>query len=151
MLHLNSMSCLFVERQTGFAHKWQQYKAMLNKRFLNSKRDKKAVLTQLLLPCVLVLIGLITVINLDSNRKEPPRLLKLSNLSIGGVNTKAFYSYFGNASASTKASYLAVNAFYVLHKMVVTSWSFLHTPLHHNDFFFTDSKRLPLNCQGRHF
>ncbi|KAK3744739.1 hypothetical protein QZH41_017131, partial [Actinostola sp. cb2023] len=44
---LNDLIC-FVELLKGFALKWQQYKAMLIKRFLNSKRDKKAVITQLL-------------------------------------------------------------------------------------------------------
>ncbi|XP_031559324.1 ATP-binding cassette sub-family A member 3-like isoform X2 [Actinia tenebrosa] len=97
------------ELQTGFAHKWQQYKAMLTKRFLNSKRDKKAVLTQLIFPCVLLVIGMLTVTNLDSSRgNDPPRLLKLSNLSVGGVNSKAFFGYFRDVNASAKASYLSI-------------------------------------------
>ncbi|XP_031561453.1 ATP-binding cassette sub-family A member 3-like [Actinia tenebrosa] len=95
------------ELQKGFAHKWQQYKAMLVKRFLNSKRDKKAVVTQLIMPLVMVLFGLIIINSNPARDSDLPRLLKLSNLSVGGVNSKAFFGYFRDVNASTKASYLS--------------------------------------------
>jgi ATP-binding cassette subfamily A (ABC1) protein 3 len=100
---------IIAELQKGFAHKWQQYKAMLVKRFLNSKRDKKAVVTQLIMPLVMVLFGLIIINSNPTRENDPARLLKLSSLSIGGVNSGAFFGYFRDTNASTKASYLSVN------------------------------------------
>ncbi|KAK3753339.1 hypothetical protein QZH41_015277 [Actinostola sp. cb2023] len=84
----------------GFPLKWQQYKAMLIKRFLNSKRDKKAVVTQLLLPLVMVLFGLIIINSNPPQESEPPRLLTLSNLSTGDTNVHAFYADFNQPKKS---------------------------------------------------
>ncbi|KXJ07385.1 ATP-binding cassette sub-family A member 3 [Exaiptasia diaphana] len=71
----------------GLPLKWQQYKAMLMKRFLNSK---------LLVPLFLILFGLLIAnINfLSSNGKEPPRVLCLSNLSTDDSNVLAYYADF---------------------------------------------------------
>ncbi|KAK3732015.1 hypothetical protein QZH41_016886 [Actinostola sp. cb2023] len=88
----------------GFALKWQQYKAMLIKRFLNSKRDKKAVIIQLLLPLVMVLFGLLIINSKPPNESEPPRLLTLSNLSTGGTNVHAFYADFNQPKKSMTAA-----------------------------------------------
>ena len=77
---------------------------MLVKRFLNSKREKKLVLTQIILPLLMVLLGLLLIKTLqEPNKDEPPRVLKLSNLSIEGVPNVGFYADFrGNATPRTK-------------------------------------------------
>lgn len=84
--------------------KWQQYKAMLIKRFLNSKREKKLVLTQIILPLLMVLLGLLLIKTLqEPNTDEPPRVLTLSHLSIKDVPNTGFFADFRlNASTSAK-------------------------------------------------
>ena len=106
---VNDFIC-FVELLKGFPLKWQQYKAMLIKRFLNSKRDKKAVVTQLLLPLVMVLFGLIIINSNPPQESEPPRLLTLSNLSTGDTNVHAFYADFNQPKKSmTVSAYIPSN------------------------------------------
>lgn len=77
---------------------------MLIKRFLNSKREKKLVLTQIILPLLMVLLGLLLIKTLqEPNTDEPPRVLKLSNLSIKKVPNTGFYADFRlNATPSTR-------------------------------------------------
>ncbi|KAJ7376779.1 hypothetical protein OS493_032513 [Desmophyllum pertusum] len=94
------------ELKTGLNLKWQQYKAMFIKRFLNSRREKKLVVTQIILPLIMVLLGLLLIKTLQGpNKNEPPRVLKLSNLSVKGEPNTGFYADFRqNANASTKKS-----------------------------------------------
>ncbi|CAH3155544.1 unnamed protein product [Porites evermanni] len=83
------------EFNTGLSLKWQQYKAMLLKRFLNARREKKLVLTQLILPLLMVCLTLLLIKTLqESMQNEPPRILNLSNLSIKGVPNIGFYADF---------------------------------------------------------
>ena len=94
--------------QTGFSLKWQQYKAMFLKRFLNSKRDKKAIITQLVLPLLMVFCGLLLITSIPTRTNDPPRVLKLSNLSIDDVFTKAFFADYRNVSSDVKQGTLKV-------------------------------------------
>ncbi|CAH3155546.1 unnamed protein product, partial [Porites evermanni] len=83
------------EFNTGLSLKWQQYKAMLLKRFLNARREKKLVLTQLILPLLMVCVALLLIKTLqEPMQNEPPRILNLSNLSIKGVPNIGFYADF---------------------------------------------------------
>lgn len=84
--------------------KWQQYKAMLIKRFLSSKREKKLVLTQIILPLLMVLLGLLLIKTLqEPNTDEPPRVLTLSHLSIDNVPNTGFFADFRfNATSTAK-------------------------------------------------
>lgn len=100
--------CLLLGLQAGLSLKWQQYKAMFMKRFLNSKRDKKAIITQLILPLVMVLFGLLLITTIPARDNDPPRVLKLSNLSVDGVHTKAFFADFRNLSSAAKEETLKV-------------------------------------------
>lgn len=92
------------ELETGFQLKWHQYKAMFMKRFLNSKRDKKAIITQLVLPVIMVVFGLLLITTIPTRENYPPRVLKLSNLSVDGVHTKAFFADYRNMSSSKKSA-----------------------------------------------
>ena len=68
---------------------------MLLKRFLNARREKKLVLTQLILPLLMVCLTLLLIKTLqESMQNEPPRILNLSNLSIKGVPNIGFYADF---------------------------------------------------------
>ena len=97
------------ELVSGFALKWQQYKAMVMKRFLNSKRDKKAIVTQLVLPLLMVLFGLLLITSVPVQENDPARVLKLSNLSVDGVNSKSFFADYRTVNTSTKDSTFKVN------------------------------------------
>lgn len=92
------------ELETGFRLKWNQYRAMFMKRFLNSKRDKKAIITQLVLPIIMVVFGLLLITTIPTRENDPPRVLKLSNLSVDGVHTKAFFADYRNMSSSKKTA-----------------------------------------------
>ena len=87
--------CNFTEFNTGLRLKWQQYKAMLLKRFLNARREKRLVLTQLILPLLMVCLALLLIKTLqEPMQNEPPRILNLSNLSIKGAPNTGFYADF---------------------------------------------------------
>ena len=81
---------------------------MFFKRFLNSKRDKKAIITQLVLPLFMVLCGLLLITSIPTRTNDPPRVLKLSNLSIDDVFTKAFFADYRNVSSDVKQETLKV-------------------------------------------
>ena len=105
--------CL-LELETGFRLKWNQYRAMFMKRFLNSKRDKKAIITQLVLPIIMVVFGLLLITTIPTRENDPPRVLKLSNLSVDGVHTKAFFADYRNMSSSKKTATFEVRETHVL-------------------------------------
>ena len=68
---------------------------MLLKRFLNAKREKRLVLTQLILPLLMVCLALLLIKTLQEPvQNEPPRILNLSNLSIKGAPNTGFYADF---------------------------------------------------------
>jgi len=77
---------------------------MLIKRFLNSKREKKLVLTQIILPLLMVLLGLLLIKTLqEPNTDEPSRVLTLSHLSIKNVPNTGFFADFRlNTSTSAR-------------------------------------------------
>ena len=80
------------------------------KRFLNSKRDKKAIITQLVLPLIMVLFGLLLITTIPTRENDPPRVLKLSNLSVDGIHSKAFMADYRNLSSSEKeATFKVIN------------------------------------------
>ena len=45
-------------RQTGITHKWNQFCALLVKRFHHNRRDYRSYLSQILLPCLFVAIAM---------------------------------------------------------------------------------------------
>ena len=99
-----------LELKTGFSLKWQQYKAMVVKRFLNSKREKKSFLTQLVLPLVMVLLGLLLIKTLEEQGgSEPSRRLTLSDLAVQGNPNGGFYADFRNISSGDKARLFSVS------------------------------------------
>lgn len=95
---------VLLELETGVKLKWHQYKAMFIKRFLNSKRDKKAIITQLVLPLVMVLFGLLLITTIPTRDNDPPRVLKLSNLSVDDIYSKAFFTDYRNLSSAEKSA-----------------------------------------------
>ncbi|XP_070574888.1 phospholipid-transporting ATPase ABCA3-like [Ptychodera flava] len=80
-VHLNEPTIQSKDYLTGCSLKWQQFVAMFIKRFLNSKRDIKAVVTQLLLPLLFILFGLLVEVVNEPTASDPPLELTLSNLT----------------------------------------------------------------------
>ena len=74
--------------------KFHQFKAMFKKRLINSLRDKKAVITQFLLPLIMTIIGLTLAKIVPSVEDEPSRLLNFRNLSVDGKLTVVFLANF---------------------------------------------------------
>lgn len=105
---------VLLELETGLRLKWHQYKAMFIKRFLNSKRDKKAIITQLVLPLIMVLFGLLLVTTIPQRTNDPPRILKLSNLSVDGIHTKAFFADYRNLTSAKKSETFKVIFFLII-------------------------------------
>ena len=101
---------VFLGLETGMKLKWHQYKAMFIKRFLNSKRDKKAIFTQLVLPLVMVLFGLLLITSIPTRENDPPRVLKLSNLSVDDIYTNAFFADYRNLSSAEKSATFKVTS-----------------------------------------
>ena len=65
---------------TGCGLALSQFKAMFIKRFLNSLREKKALITQILIPVVLVVLGCLLSISTNPQREDPKLALQLSIL-----------------------------------------------------------------------
>ena len=92
---------------TGCQLKATQFVAMFMKRFLNTKRDKKAVITQLIIPILLIILGLILSENVDSswmNQQDDPALtLQLSKL-LGKKNQDSIHGYYADTRTSVSAN-----------------------------------------------
>ncbi|XP_071958195.1 phospholipid-transporting ATPase ABCA3-like [Antedon mediterranea] len=89
------------ELLTGFDLKVQQFKAMFLKRFLNSRRDKKAVLLQLFFPLMFILLGLIIILTTGGAGGDDAKLeLSLSKLNEAeNVDHKVYYADFTTNAA----------------------------------------------------
>lgn len=83
-----------VELLTGVSLKIHQFKAMFMKRFLHSKRNKSAVLTQLFLPLLMTILGLTIAKVVEPIKDEPSRKLSLAKLSVDNKDTKSLFANF---------------------------------------------------------
>ncbi|XP_046858898.1 phospholipid-transporting ATPase ABCA3-like [Xenia sp. Carnegie-2017] len=82
------------ELLTGVSLKIHQFKAMFMKRFLHSKRNKSAVLTQLFLPLLMTILGLTIAKVVEPIKDEPSRKLSLAKLSVDNKDTKSLFANF---------------------------------------------------------
>ena len=107
--------CLFVDMLTGCNLALSQFNAMFIKRFLNSLREKKAIITQILIPVVLVLIGCLLSISSNPQQEDPKLALQLSMLK---EKSEALYGYhvdYRNTTQAEKDIFVKVNAFMEMH------------------------------------
>ena len=88
---------------TGCQLKATQFVAMFMKRFLNTKRDKKAVITQLIIPILLIILGLILQEYINSYQDDPALTLQLSKL-LGKKNQDSSHGYYADTRASVSAN-----------------------------------------------
>ncbi|KAL5263173.1 hypothetical protein ACHWQZ_G008548 [Mnemiopsis leidyi] len=70
----------------------QQLQAMLTKRFINSKRYKKGIITQLVLPIVFAILGLAVVKVAPSQGSELSRAISLRNYPGKGLDGTVFFA-----------------------------------------------------------
>eukprot|EP01135_Chromosphaera_perkinsii_P008561 Nk52_evm3s1401 gene=Nk52_evmTU3s1401 len=87
-------------RNRGMALKKQQFKAMFIKRWLNAKRDGKAAASQLLLPAVFTLIGMILANAFPPDTTNPKLLL-----TVPEYDTNTVFWQNNNASAFSAKVY----------------------------------------------
>ena len=73
---------------------WNHFKAMFIKRFLNSKREKRAVFTQLILPAVVTLLGLVLAQSLPTKKDNAARVLSIGNSIASGKTGEAYFADF---------------------------------------------------------
>ena len=85
---------LFAELLTGFGLGCNHFKAMFIKRFLNSKREKKALVTQVLLPIIMTIIGLALARVTPSQTEDPSRVIDLSKDLVAGTTGNGYFADF---------------------------------------------------------
>ncbi|XP_077983290.1 phospholipid-transporting ATPase ABCA3-like [Glandiceps talaboti] len=76
----------------GIGLKWQQFRAIFTKRLLHSKRDKKSIGTQLVLPLTFVLVGLLLLVVSPYFSEDEPRILTMHNLSAENPDAVTFFA-----------------------------------------------------------
>ena len=70
---------------------------MFLKRYYNTLRFWQAIITQLILPLLFVLFGLILLVTLpNDNENDPSRQLRIDNSALDPNNRILFYAEFGN-------------------------------------------------------
>ncbi|XP_071958198.1 phospholipid-transporting ATPase ABCA3-like isoform X2 [Antedon mediterranea] len=82
---------------SGLALKAQQFKAMYIKRFLNSKRDKKAVIIQFFFPLLFIFLGLLIILLSGGSAATDDPKLELSLIKLNeaeDLNHRAYYADF---------------------------------------------------------
>ena len=86
---------------TGLTLWFQQFVAMFLKRFYNSLRFFTAVITQLILPLLLILFGLVFAIVRPFNDQadDPARELRLNNSAISGT-ANLFWAQLQDSSSA---------------------------------------------------
>ncbi|XP_022107295.1 ATP-binding cassette sub-family A member 3-like isoform X2 [Acanthaster planci] len=100
---LPSQSVEMGELHSGIRLKYHQFAAIFVKRFLYSRRDKKSLVTQFLLPLLFVVFGLLIIKTSGNTVSDPPRVMTLENISRHDpfVDVKLFYADLRNLSRST--------------------------------------------------
>ena len=72
---------------------------MFMKRFINSKRQRTAVVTQIILPLLLVIFGLSFMLSSTTDQDNPSRLLKLEMLKAKEASLTTFFADYRSGAA----------------------------------------------------
>lgn len=67
---------------------------MFIKRFLNSKREKKALISQILLPLIMTIIGLALARVTPSQTEDPSRVIDLSKDLVAATTGNGYFADF---------------------------------------------------------
>ena len=97
------MSLFVADLHSGIVLKYHQFVAIVIKRFLYSRRDKKSLITQFLLPLLFVMFGLLIIKTGGNTANDPPRVMTLENISRHDPASKVsvFYADLRNLSRGT--------------------------------------------------
>ncbi len=90
---MNLLQC-FVDLLTGFSLGWNHYKAMFIKRFLNSLREKKAIVSQILLPLLVTICGLALGKVTPTQTENPALILDLAQQGTSKLSISSFVADF---------------------------------------------------------
>jgi len=83
----------------------QQFYGLLVKRFLHSIRNWRAIITQIVLPVIFILLGLILIETVPANTEEDePRILNLPESALTDDNIITFLAEFGTGKSIFKVS-----------------------------------------------
>ena len=91
---------------TGIVLWFQQFYALLVKRFLHSIRNWRAIITQIIIPILFIILGLVlieTVPGRTSNDEK--RLLSMPQSSLIEDRIMTFYAELGGSNSIFKVSY----------------------------------------------
>ena len=89
--------CSYTEPNTGFILWVQQFYGLLVKRFLHSIRNWRAIITQIVLPVIFILLGLILIETVPGTTAEDKsRILNLPESALTDDNIVAFFAEFGD-------------------------------------------------------
>ena len=91
---------------TGIVLWFQQFYALLVKRFLHSIRNWRAIITQIIIPILFIILGLVlieTVPGRTSNDEK--RLLSMPQSSLIEDRIMTFYAELGSSNSIFKVSY----------------------------------------------
>ncbi|XP_065652510.1 phospholipid-transporting ATPase ABCA3 isoform X2 [Hydra vulgaris] len=102
---------LLSQKNTGWTLSFQQWYAMFLKRFLQSKRYKAALISQLIMPGLFVMLALLIVKAMPKAEDAPPRLLDLnmfgsSNVVLRGNSSSVFDASIYESFIKSKNSIL---------------------------------------------
>ena len=87
------------ELNTGIVLWLQQFYGLLIKRFLHSLRNWRAIITQLIMPVIFIILGLVLVYTVPGiNSLDPKRSLSLRNSGIDDEDIRTFYAECGNGN-----------------------------------------------------
>ena len=87
------------ELNTGIVLWFQQFYGLLIKRFLHSLRNWRAIITQLIMPVLFIILGLVLVHTVPGiNSLDRKRSLSLRNSAIDDEDIRTFYAEFGNGN-----------------------------------------------------
>ena len=89
---------------SGMALWMSQFKAMFMKRFLHSKRQKKAVILQLIIPLGMLLLGLVLSLAQSTQSDDPPMKMSLKMLKPKGDNIFGYVVTTSNRDAYKQAA-----------------------------------------------
>ena len=101
----------FTGKLTGMDLKQAQFKALFLKRFLNARREKKSILTQLFLPLTVLLCGLLINAATSSTKDMPSLALDLSIMSEPGTKTYALVADYRTGQPRNWTKWTKVRSF----------------------------------------
>ena len=105
-----SVLCFHLEFNTGVVLWIQQFYGLFVKRFLHSLRNWRAIITQVVLPILFVIFGLVLVETVpEVTSEDEQRQLSMRQSALLDDNILAFFAEFGSGSPIFKVHYSTIH------------------------------------------